>query len=631
MRNSIRHISEKSPNLFGFFSFLTLVFLWAISLQWAGRLLFLLQRGLAFKLDAATLVGAFWYGFPLDLAFTGYILLLFMVLYLGAVSLHAPAFRRIMFILGVLLVLVTCIINLADAEMFRVWGTRFNRQALQYMRSPKEAMASSANAGWWSMILLLLAAAVPLLLALRKLVNGVAARPEPRKVLKVSAGAILLAPLIVLAVRGGTGAVPINQSVAYFSVNPAANLAAVNGPWNFLYYLINKSETLDPEKYHFLPGTGESRLQAFLYNDTAAFKLSDTEKPNICIVMLESFSASTSRRFGGKYDCTPFLDSLAETGLSFTRAYAQGDRTDKGLACMIGGWPGQPWQSILHEPDKAAKLPSLPRVFSKSGYRTSFVYGGDLGFANMKAYLASAGVEQLLDEASFPAAEKTSKWGAHDQFAFGKYLQVNDRLQEPFLSMMLTLSSHEPFDVPGGQRYTGSGEYAAFLNSVMYTDACIRRFIGMAARAPWFKNTIFVFVADHGRDLGLTETAFDRSGHFHIPVIFWGPALSAQLKGKSISRVVSQTDIGQTLVQNILHPNQRIFPYGRNMLSDKHPGLSSYHFNNGVGVVCGDGYEVMHNEGKHHFGSIADKTLADSMLKTGQALQYLLVRKYKDF
>lgn len=627
-------MKEKSPNLFGFFSFLSRACLWILGLQWGGRMLFLLQRGLWKQLSAGEMAGAFIHGFSLDLAFTAYVMIPMTLLTMLVVFFKPSRLRLPVFAIGVAVMLFTALINVADAEMFRSWGARFNRQALQYLKMPEEAMASSSEAAWGTMAILLALFGCWFVYRLHRLTryfSDVFVPDHRSGKVYISLAGFILAALWGLAARGGTGTVPINQSVAVFSGNTAANLAAINGPWNFLYYIINKSEPLDAEKYRHFARGGENADTMLLLYDTTRTTLFGAERPNVCLVLLESFSAYTSGLLGEKYDCTPFLDSLSSDGLLFTQAYAQGDRTDKGLACVLGGWPGQPWQSILHEPDKAARLPSLARELAQLGYQSSFLYGGDLGFANMKSYLAAAGVQQLLDESSFDGSLKTSKWGAHDEFVFRRLLNVNDQLKAPWLSMVLTLSSHEPFDVPGQPRYRGEGDQKRFLNSIMYTDACLREFIRQASAKSWFSNTIFVFVADHGRDLGLPETPFDRPGHFRVPLLYWGPALHSGLRGRKINRVVAQTDIAQTLLQHISGIGRRVFPFGRNMLSESHPGMTTYHFNNGFGVVSGHDWVVYHNDGKNHFGSRKADLRYDSLLNAGKAMQYRLVRQYQSF
>jgi phosphoglycerol transferase MdoB-like AlkP superfamily enzyme len=319
---------------------------------------------------------------------------------------------------------------------------------------------------------------------------------------------------------------------------------------------------------------------------------------------------------------------MAKTGLSFTNAYSQGDRTDKGLACIFGGWPGQPWQSILHEPEKAKKLPSLPYFFKRNNYKTSFFYAGDLAFANMNAYLLNAGFENIFDLNSIRTNSSQSKWGYHDEVVFDKFIAEAPNFAEPFFTAILTLSSHEPFDVPGAENKKFSDNYAKFRNAVTYTDAQLKKWMSKAAKQKWFGNTLFVFVADHGRDIGLANMDYRQPAHFKIPIVFWGPALNTQLRGLMNTRFCGQTDIATTLVAEILSEKRSHFQFGRNLLSaDK--GMAVYFFDNGFGVLSADGHVVWENS-PPRVSEKSGKAAAD-LLKVGKSMQYKLIGDYKNF
>jgi phosphoglycerol transferase MdoB-like AlkP superfamily enzyme len=621
--------------VFGFFSFIAFALLWSILLQWMGRFLFIWHKNVIDQLTFNEILQVYYHGFPLDFAFSSYLALFACLLYWIANMVFPQWMRRIYILIALLMLQLTVVIHLADAEMFAVWGAKFNRQALQYMQSPTEAMASSSEAGWTGIAFWWIICTFGF---------GWVFIKHASKMQKVAIGAknhLVLGILSLLGIaafgigsRGGLGTIPINQSVAVFSLKPAANLAAVNSSWNFLYYLINKNEVIDPSAYRYGINTAQGEGLTQWYHGEAGLSgknLCANNRPNVCLVILESFSAYASGYLTGHGNAMPFLDSLNRTGLGFTRAYASGDRTDKGLAAIIGAWPGQPWQSILHEPDKAAKLPSLANAFRQKGYQTGFIYGGDLGFANMRAYLRNAGFEQLIDEGGFAENEKTSKWGAHDAVAFEKFLGMNDAAKKPFFHTILSLSSHEPYDVPGGPYFPREDPNRAFLNSIAYTDNCIRTFMQKCATKPWFKNTLFVFVADHGRDLGLDSTQFDRQGHFHIPIVFWGPVLSKDLQGKKIDKVVSQTDIGQTICQSVLNIDKPYFPHGRNMLFDNPSSSAFYVFNSGFGVVNPKGSVVFHNQPGACTAKSGTKGFSDSLLMLGKFMQYSLIKQYLSY
>ncbi len=616
--------------MFGFFSFLLKVFLWSMVLQWVGRLLFLFLKGASHQLTGTEIIQTYLAGFPLDLAFVSYFVVFSIVMYWLGTALHQNLSRFLFIALGTLFMQVVIIVSLADAEMFAAWGSKFNRQALQYLYSPNEAAASSSEASWTWIFICWMLFTVVFFCYLRILSGSIVKSPKStRQHLFTFGKSVFTAALFGIAIRGGFGNIPINQSVAVFSAKPAANMAAINSGWNFLYFLINKNEIIDAETYHYYKIGDDDRVLHQFYPDTVVnTPLSHLEQPNVCIVIMESFSAYGSQYLKGIHNAMPFLDSLQKSGFSMKRAFASGDRTDKGLAAVVSAWHGQPWQSILHEPDKAAKLPSLAKLFNEKGYKSGFVYGGDLGFSNMRSYLFSAGFHSVRDQTDFKSAEVTSKWGAHDEWALKKLLKISSESKEPFFHVLLTLSSHEPYDVPGGPYYKGESSQKELLNSIGYTDDCIRRFMKEAIASPWFKNTLFVFVADHGRDLGYPETQFDQSGHFHVPLFFWGPALQPALRGVSSNQIASQCDIAETLNQGLLLNRKKHFDYSANLLDNERRSPAVYIFNSGFGVVKESAEIVFHNQPRQVTSRRGDAKTCDSLLMFGQVFQYRQVVNY---
>jgi phosphoglycerol transferase MdoB-like AlkP superfamily enzyme len=322
--------------------------------------------------------------------------------------------------------------------------------------------------------------------------------------------------------------------------------------------------------------------------------------------------------FGDGYNCTPFLDSLAQTGLSFTHAYAQGDRTAKGLAAVLSGWPGQASQtkSILTLPGKASRLPGIAKVVRKAGYNTWFFYGGDLSFDNMQAYLKSTGYQHAAGEDAFKAEQKSDKWGAHDEYVFSLAVDSISKSKPPFFATILSLSSHEPFEIPG-KTNTGT-ETQKFLNSVKYTDACLRQFFQKAATESWYSNTIFLLVADHGRKMGLPDMETYQPKYYQVPILMWGPGLKDEYKGKKIDRIVSQTDIPQTLIESVFKLKTTEFPFSRNMFTAQ-PSISFYQYWDGFGTVRDNAHIVWNNSGAkltESAGEVAE------LLQVGKTVQW---------
>jgi phosphoglycerol transferase MdoB-like AlkP superfamily enzyme len=611
----IENFKSKNPALVGFFAFFLQLFLWCWTVQLLSRFIFLLHRNeSALGSRLSVFFPATVHGFQLDLAWISYLMVFSLLIVVIASGLRLKWLPKMWFYLMLPLLFISCILSFADAEMYRVWGAKFNSQALEFMKHPTEAAASSSEAKTFTIVLCSLLIVVVLGLWLRKISKRASELADYRIVSLFALGMLLL---IAPWVRGGLQTIPINQSSAYYSNNPFENAAAVNSSWNFLYYVVDQGEVIPAEALKF-DLKDETAFQQYKIEGLPVPMVSGIEKPNVVVFVLESFSSHVSSFFGDGYNCTPFLDSLAQTGLSFTHAYAQGDRTAKGLAAVLSGWPGQASQtkSILTLPGKASRLPGIAKVVRKAGYNTWFFYGGDLSFDNMQAYLKSTGYQHAAGEDAFKAEQKSDKWGAHDEYVFSLAVDSISKSKPPFFATILSLSSHEPFEIPG-KTNTGT-ETQKFLNSVKYTDACLRQFFQKAATESWYSNTIFLLVADHGRKMGLPDMETYQPKHYQVPILMWGPGLKDEYKGKKIDRIVSQTDIPQTLIQSVFKLKTTEFPFSRNMFTAQ-PSISFYQFWDGFGTVQDQTHVIWNNPGAkvtESEGEVAE------LLQVGKTVQW---------
>lgn len=611
----IENFKTKNPALVGFFAFFLQLFLWCWSVQLLSRFIFLLHRNeTALGSRLSVFFPATVHGFQLDLAWISYLLVFSLLVLLIASGLRLKWLPKVWFYLMLPVLFVSAVLSFADAEMYRVWGAKFNSQALEFMKHPAEAAASSSEAKTVTIMLVSVLVVVFWGLWLRNISKRAHALAEFRIV-----SLFALTMLLVTApwVRGGLQTIPINQSSAYYSNDPFENAAAVNSSWNFLYYLVDQGNVIPAETLKF-DLNDETDFKKYKIEGLPIPIVAGDDKPNVVVFVLESFSSHVSSFFGDGYNCTPFLDSLAQTGLSFPHAYAQGDRTAKGLAAALSGWPGQASQtkSILTLPGKASRLPGIAKVVAQAGYHTWFFYGGDLAFDNMQAYLKSTGYQHALGEDAFKAEQKSDKWGAHDQYVFSLAVDSISTSKSPFFATILSLSSHEPFEIPGKSN-TGT-ETQKFLNSVKYTDACLRQFFQKAATASWFKNTVFLIVADHGRKMGLPDMETYQPKFYQVPIIMWGPGLKDEYKGKSVDRIVSQTDIPQTLIESVFQLRTSEFPFSRNMLTTQ-PSISFYQFWDGFGAVRDQTHVIWNNPGAKVTES--DGEVAE-LLRVGKTVQW---------
>ncbi len=433
--------------------------------------------------------------------------------------------------------------------------------------------------------------------------------------------ALFLVAFLFVPIRGGIQKIPILQSDVYFSKNLFANHAALNLPWNLMSSILNRNSTKNP--FDYLPEEEATTLVDKLY-DTGPRKIPSilkTKKPNIIFIIMESFTAKLVGCVGGEKGVTPNLDKIAEDGLLFTNIYAAGDRSEKGQVAVLSGYPNQAVTSIIKKPVKTEKLPQITKSLKAYGYRTSYTYGGELEFANIKSYLLNAGFDSLVSKYSFDPSERTTSWGVHDHIVLNKFSENLGKERQPFFATIFTLSSHEPYDVPTAPRFEGKDETTLFKNAVAYTDSTIGVFINRFKKDPLWENTLIVFVADHGHPLpGHDEN--DRPSKFHIPLIFSGGALN--IKGV-VKNVGSQTDIVTTVLDQ-MDISSANFKWGKDLLDSSATQFAFYCFNNGFGFVTPSGIFTMDNISKKIIYQTG--TVDSNMINNGKA--YMQV-SYQDF
>jgi phosphoglycerol transferase MdoB-like AlkP superfamily enzyme len=269
----------------------------------------------------------------------------------------------------------------------------------------------------------------------------------------------------------------------------------------------------------------------------------DLASHNVVVVVVESLSAGYLGVLGNTGGLTPNLDELAGQGILFTRLYACGTRTIRGLEALNLSLPPVPGRALGKRAD-ASEFFSAERLFRDMGYRTMFFYGGRGTFDNMDAFLCRGGFE-LIDNRKFGPGEIrfSNAWGACDGDTYNRVLRECDATHQAgrkFLAMVLTLSNHAPFTYPQEVDIpSGSGPQGA----VKYTDHAIGQFIREARRKPWFDDTVFVIVADHcARQLARHDSS---PAKYHIPAIIYAPKIVRPRRYESLS---SQSDIMPTVL-----------------------------------------------------------------------------------
>lgn len=524
-------------------------------------------------------VNIFIRGAWMDTSLAGYILLLTFLLLALFFWVYPRTLSKIISALTAMLLLVINTVAISDMELYRNWGFRIDATPLLYLETPKEAMASVKTPMLILFVVLLAAITYLTHFAYRK---WVAKGFEQAKPLKWWHSPIMLfiAATMIIPIRGGFGIAPMNPGKVYFSQNNFCNHAALNPVWNMMYS-VSKSGSMS-KKYNVEldKDIAHQRFGELMHADSTTYVL-NTNRPNILIILLESFGAKLVGPLGGLPNVTPNLNRLASEGILFSRTTASGDRSDKGIIAVLSGFPAQPTQSVIKYPTKSNKLPTISEVLYNQGYSTAFYYGGDPDFANIRSFLYHAKFQRLITQDDFPKNYRNSKWGVHDEHVFNYLLNDIDSAKTPFFKMFFTLSSHEPFEIPAKPKFKGNTEVEQFLSSAYYADSCLGDFIIKAQQREWFKNTLIVLIADHGHRHPANHPNWEPL-KFGIPMVWLGGAVES--KPKVITTTCSQTDLAATLLAQLDLPHSQ-FALSKNILANKVTPFAYFAFNEGFGYV----------------------------------------------
>ena len=550
------------------------------------------------------------HGASLDAATAGYLTAFPFLLVLISIWFRKFPLKKILYGYYILAAALISIIFVVDMALYTFWGFKLDASVFLYIDSPKEALAS-VSVGF----ILLRVLAILLLIALN---SWVLLKITPsvltatRKRIAGTAGMLLLGGVLFIIIRGGVTESTSNIGQVYFSNEPFLNHSAVNPDFSLLSSM-GKSQDFASE-FNFFDEEKRAALFDGLYPTTdgdSIIQVLNTKRPNILIILMEGFGGAFVEPLGGLPDVTPHFNRLSKEGIFFTNCYANSFRTDRGTVCTFSGYLGLPTASVMKIPAKSRTLPAIAEGLSKAGYKTDFLYGGDINFTNMKSYLLSTGYQRLTANTDFSLAEQTSNaWGVNDDITFEYlYNQLRNRKEEgPWHTAFLTLSSHEPFEVPYHRLED------KIPNAFAYTDECLGKFIDRLKQTPAWKDLLVICLPDHG-------FYYPREGSnamprfYHIPLLWLGGAVKQPVQ---VDKIMNQTDLAATLLGQ-LGLEHTAFTFSRNVLgSDYKYPFAFYSFNNGFSFRDSTGVTVFDNNS----GSILfDEPEADeSRLDKGKAI-----------
>lgn len=619
--------------------------IWFVKTYATFVVLFVLQKPLFLFLEKGSatqpvdnifteLPAVIWHGLPLDLSMAGYLSVIPGFLSIAVVWLKRELVKPIMNIYFIIASLFITCSFLLNASLYPYWKYPLDSTPLFYFfTSPADAIASVSI---WQVILsivILIVLTIGVWFTLRM-------RGEKRQQYsrysygyggfgsgkrnrfddfdrhrgRTSIILLLLTGLLFLPIRGGITVSTMNTGQAYYSQNAYLNHSAVNPLFSLLESITHQEDFASQYRFMkdkeadkiFATMTSTSDENTYPLLNEATFKKGT---PDILIVIMESFASDIMPSMGSYKDVAVCLDSIAQQSILFTRFYANSFRTDRGMVSILSGYPAQPTTSIMRYPRKTSQLPSIARNLAKyKNYKTTYYYGGDADFCNMRSYLVSQGYQHIISDANFPIEDKLSKWGVPDHILAARMMEdikAQQNEKRPMLRILQTSSSHEPFEVPYHRLKDKR------LNAFAYTDSVMGAIVREYRKLPRWKNTLIVFVPDHVGGYKENLNDHDRS-RYQIPLILAGGAISRPMK---VGIIGSQHDIAATLLGQ-LGVEHREFTFSKNMMSDATPKFAFFAVNDAFGIVSEENSLIYDNRAKR---IVYDKGEKGFNLKRGQA------------
>jgi phosphoglycerol transferase MdoB-like AlkP superfamily enzyme len=554
------------------------------------------------------ILATFYNAIPIDLSMAGYITIAPLLIYLfwlfkGRLTVE----MKWLTIYNTILIVLFSLISVINFNIYREWGTKLNAKAIGFaFSSPNESLASGASSPL-VLTFFILGMLIVTSLLLQKLLLSRKLTFIQFPLWAKTTVCILLLGINFLLIRGGWGVTTMNQSSAYFSDRIILNHAAVNTEWNlFASVIASLSAHKNKYLYYSKQQADESVRDLYHAEKDTTLNILTTTRPNVVLFIMESFTADLTKVLGNMDDVTPHFDSLTHQGILFSRIYSTGNRTDKGIIGTLAGFPSLAAGNLVKYTSKMHKLPAISQELNKNGYSTAFYYGGESEFDNYKAFILTHGYQKLIDKNKFEDSELTSKWGAYDGVVFNRQLRDLKTVKQPFFTTTMTLTNHEPFEVPGNYKFGSADNANRFKSTAFYTDSCINDYLSKAKKEAWYKNTLFIFIADHGHILPKETNEVYMPQRYHIPLLLYGEVIKPEFRGKTFGRIGSQIDLASTLLTQ-LGMNASQFTWSKNLLNPYTKPFAFFSWDNGLGFINpkqsvtfdNTGKRVLYNDLKH--------------------------------
>lgn len=580
--------------------------------------------------SATEILKTFVHALKLDAATTGYFLVVPFLLLCFQAFFNRNFVHTINQVYTGLMIFLYASITAGEIGLYGEWKSKLTIKALKYLQHPAEVYNSADSAMFFTLIILVIALVVLMLWLYRKFFYY---RWSQRRVhwLSFFVFVLLTPPVLLVIVRGGFQPIPINQSQVYFSDKIILNHIATNNAFNLYISIFENLKNLDKNPYTIFSDEDARRTVENIYSiekDTT-IKILMAERPNVVLLLLESWSADLIESLGGEPGITPEFRKLEKEGILFDNMLSSGARSEQGMAAVFSGFPAHPVTSITVQPDKFLSLPSLVHELNKQGYHSSFYFGGQLIYGNIKSYIYYNGFHRILEGKDFDDSVLRGKLGVHDEFTLTRLLDDLNNEKQPFFSVLFTLSSHSPYDQPMENVFDWGQNENGYINSAFYTDKCLGDFFEKARKAPWFDSTLFILVADHSHN-SYRNHPFHSAEYHRIPMLFYGSVIKNEFRGTRFSPPGSQVDISATLLKQLDLPTQQ-FHWSRNLLNPYSPDFKYFGFDNGLIWIETKGGFSFDLDQQFFYWNTTTEPAGEQIISNGKSYLQVLYQEYLDY
>lgn len=573
----------------------------------------------------------FWYSVYLDLSAASYILTIPYVFIFFSSLIKWKGLYIINLWYNYLIIFTSVVISIAELPLYKEWRVKMNFKAISYLSQPSEVYRS---AKWTEVFFGLIAIFTFTFLSIylyRRYFHERFVIIKRNYILSFIF-LVTFSVLILLGIRGGYQPIPVHQSDVYFSKSNFLNLAAVNSQWNVMASVTKnmRFKTSNPFLFYKLTDAKKTLDSLYFVEKDTTINILTTKHPNIVLLLLESYSGDLVHSIGGYDSISPNIDNLISKGFVFSNVSGSGSLSDQGILSVLCGYPALSNVIITNQLDKYVKVPCIAHDLQQQGYYTSFMYGGQLSYGNIKGLIYYNKFDDITEGKDFPSKIPQGRLGVHDEYMLQAFLNKINSYKQPFFSTAFTLSSHNPYDQPFPEIFHWGGDAQKFINSAYYSDSCIGDFFKKAEKQSWYNNTLFILVADHGHNSPRNWMIFSPE-YRHVPLLFYGNVIKSEFKGKRFELPCSQTDLAATLLSQLGLKHDK-YHWSKDLFNPYSNPFTYYAFDGGFGWIEPDNF-IVFDKSQELYYSVAYKSPQDSarINHNGKSYVEMLFQEYLDF